>query len=108
MLANRPSARKAADLQEAMLGSGDPALGEAEAVAHGDAIVPTYYAWIFVLGCMAIMASVVVIAVVAEVIKLPFTFSDRSLAAAYILAVLASVNYLVMHSIVHGLSPAGH
>ena len=81
-----------------------------DTAAEGDeAVVPSYAFWILATGSAAIVISILAIAILTDLIKLPWSFSDRNLAAAYLLAVLASFNLLVMHSVVHGLSPAaGH
>ena len=78
-----------------------------EAREDNEAFVPIYVHWILAMGCAAIVISVLVIAVLVDLIKLPWSFSNRNLAAAYILAVLASFNMMVMNSVAHGLSPAG-
>ena len=61
-------------------------------------ILPTYSTWIFALGFVAVASSVLLVAV------LPFL--KNRIASAYILALLASCNLMVMHVVVHALSPA--
>ena len=57
-------------------------------------ILPTYSTWIFALGVVAVASSVLLVAV------LPFL--KNRIASAYILALLASCNLMVMHVVVHG------
>ena len=74
---------------------------------HGGVVQPSYGAWILALGVLAIASSLVAIALLTNVIKGPWAWNNRSLAAAYALAMLASFNLVVMHLVVHALSPAG-
>jgi len=79
----------------------------AEAGQQEGVVQPSYGAWILALGVLAIASALVVIALLTNVVQAPWVWSNRSLAAAYALALLASFNLMVMHLIVHALSPAG-
>ena len=78
----------------------------AKAESQQSVVQPSYGTWILALGVLAIASALVGIALLANIVKAPWTWSNRGLAAAYTLALLASFNLMVMHLIVHGLSPA--
>jgi len=77
--------------------------GMDEGGGEGGGVLPEYAMSILVAGCISIFVSLIVLVGIANVT--PFGGSQSGL--AYMLALLASFNLMVMHSIVHGLSPAG-
>jgi len=71
-----------------------------------EGVIPSYYAWILVVGFVTVALAVLMILTLHSCFRDSLGLRVLPQQYAYVLAVLASIQYTVMHSAIHALSPS--